>query len=67
MRETSMHGVQSASTGGERAERPDPGLARGLWEAPRWAFVVVLALVALVAVAWTGRLAARHVRRKAGR
>jgi len=26
-------------------KRPEPGLARGVWEAPPWAFVVVAALV----------------------
>jgi len=29
----------------ETVTRPDPGLARGKWEAPAWAFWVALALV----------------------
>lgn len=29
----------------ETVTRPDPGLARGKWEAPAWAFWVVLAVV----------------------
>lgn len=34
----------------ESVTRPDPGLARGKWEAPAWAFWVVMG-VALVAAA----------------
>jgi hypothetical protein len=33
----------------EEVIRPEPGLARGVWEAPAWAFWVALA-AALVAV-----------------
>lgn len=29
----------------ETVTRPDPGLARGKWEAPAWAFWVMLAVV----------------------
>jgi hypothetical protein len=29
----------------ETVTRPDPGLARGKWEAPAWAFWVAMALV----------------------
>jgi hypothetical protein len=29
--------------------RPDPGLARGKWEAPAWAFYVALAVAMLLA------------------
>ncbi len=39
----------------EIVHRPDPGLARGKWEAPAWAFWVALGAVALVSalyVAW---------------
>lgn len=32
-------------TATETVTRPDPGLARGKWEAPAWAFWVVLAVV----------------------
>ena len=31
----------------ETISRPDPGLARGKWEAPAWAFWVVLAVIAV--------------------
>lgn len=30
----------------ETVTRPDPGLARGKWEAPAWAFWVALAVIA---------------------
>jgi hypothetical protein len=36
----------------ETVERPDPGLARGRWEAPAWAFYATLAAVVLGALAW---------------
>ncbi len=29
----------------ETVSRPDPGLARGKWEAPPWAFWLALALI----------------------
>ena len=32
----------------ETVTRPDPGLARGAWEAPAWAFWVALAAVVVV-------------------
>ncbi|HSO39553.1 MAG TPA: hypothetical protein VLT33_43805 [Labilithrix sp.] len=32
----------------ETVTRPDPGLARGKWEAPPWAFWVALAVIAAV-------------------
>jgi hypothetical protein len=31
----------------ETVTRPDPGLARGKWEAPAWAFWVALAVVVI--------------------
>jgi hypothetical protein len=31
----------------ETVTRPDPGLARGKWEAPAWAFWVALALIVI--------------------
>jgi hypothetical protein len=40
----------SAAT--ETVTRPDPGLARGKWEAPPWAFWVLLAAVVLGAGAY---------------
>jgi hypothetical protein len=36
-------------------ERPEPGLARGRWEAPAWAFWVVIAVTVAAAIAWTVR------------
>ena len=35
-----------APTATETVTRPDPGLARGKWEAPVWAFWVALAVIA---------------------
>ncbi len=39
-----------AAAPSEVVTRPDPGLARGVWEAPAWAFWAALALVLLAAV-----------------
>jgi hypothetical protein len=36
----------------ETVTRPDPGLARGRWEAPAWAFWVALAVVTLGVTAY---------------
>lgn len=36
----------------EIVTRPEPGLARGAWEAPAWAFWVMLAVVILGAAAY---------------
>ena len=50
-------GPSPAPTATESVTRPDPGLARGTWEAPVWAFWVALAVVAAVTVLFTlGRL-----------
>jgi hypothetical protein len=38
---------EPAPTATETVTRPDPGLARGKWEAPPWAFWVALGLVVL--------------------
>jgi len=46
---------------GETIERPDPGLARGLWEAPSWVFYVVLVAAVVGGLAWA--LAALRSRR----
>ncbi len=37
---------------GEKIERPDPGLARGHWEAPRWAFALIAALTVMGGLLW---------------
>jgi hypothetical protein len=47
-----------AASAASVALRPEPGLARGVWEAPPWAFVTALAgavIAALVCAAWTAR------------
>ena len=36
----------------EIVERPDAGLARGRWEAPRWAFALIAALTILGGLVW---------------
>jgi hypothetical protein len=36
----------------EEVRRPDPGLARGRWESPAWAFWVVLAFAVAGGLAW---------------
>jgi hypothetical protein len=36
--------ASAAPTATETVTRPDPGLARGKWEAPVWAFWVALAV-----------------------
>jgi hypothetical protein len=43
-------------------ERPEPGLARGRFEAPAWFFYAVLAAAILGMVAWavTARVRRRH-------
>ena len=45
----------SAEGPSETVSRPDPGLARGKWEAPAWAFWVALALVLLAAALYAMR------------
>jgi hypothetical protein len=39
-------------TATEVVSRPDPGLARGKWEAPAWAFWALLAIVLVGAAAY---------------
>lgn len=39
----------------ETVTRPDPGLARGKWEAPPWAFWVALALIVIGAALYVLR------------
>jgi hypothetical protein len=44
--------------------RPEPGLARGLWEAPPWVFIALLGAVAVAALGWA---AATFLRRRIAR
>ena len=37
---------------GQSIQRPDPGLARGRWEAPAWAFWVVAVAAVVGGLAW---------------
>ncbi len=37
--------------------RPEPGLARGVWEAPRWAFFVAIAAIVVLAALYAARRA----------
>ena len=48
-------GATSPDVGMEIVTRPDPGLARGKWEAPAWVFWVILALILLGAAAYVAR------------
>lgn len=43
-----------APTATEIVHRPDPGLARGKWEAPTWAFYVAGAAAVLFALVYLG-------------
>ena len=47
MIQTGPGSASAAPTATETVTRPDPGLARGKWEAPVWAFWVALAVVVL--------------------
>jgi hypothetical protein len=44
-------------------KRPEPGLARGVWEAPWWAFLVAAALVLVLLAALFGRRLAKKTKR----
>jgi hypothetical protein len=52
--------MQPGPQAGEIVHRPDPGLARGKWEAPSWAFLAVAAvavvLTLLYALVRSGKL-----------
>ena len=37
--------------------RPEPGLARGVWEAPRWAFFVAMVAIVVLAALYAARRA----------
>ena len=43
---------QTEPVPGETVERPEPGLARGRWEAPGWFFYAVAVAALVSAVAW---------------
>jgi hypothetical protein len=43
---------EPAPTPSETVQRPDGGLARGRWEAPRWAFYVAAAAALLGGIVW---------------
>jgi hypothetical protein len=47
---------------GETVQRPEPGLARGLWEAPSWLFYGVLVAAVVGGLTWA--LSALRSRRK---
>jgi hypothetical protein len=53
--------VQSDS---EVSVRPEPGLARGLWEAPSWVLFAALAGAAFAAAAWGARALSRRRTRR---
>ncbi len=38
--------------GAENVTRPDPGLARGMWEGPRWLFFALAAIAVVVTVVY---------------
>ncbi|MGA3124903.1 MAG: hypothetical protein ABSF69_29520 [Polyangiaceae bacterium] len=62
-----------ATTAGsvQNAERPEPGLARGLWEAPPWFFWTVAALTVITGAAYATvrirRALARGAPRRGGK
>jgi hypothetical protein len=52
----------------ETVTRPDPGLARGKWEAPAWAFWLALALIVVGTAAYLlRRMGMLKLGSKAGR
>jgi hypothetical protein len=52
------------ATPGEVVERPEPGLARGRWEAPTWFFYAVAVAAIVAGVAWVAT--SLRARRKGG-
>jgi hypothetical protein len=52
--------MQPGTQAGEIVHRPDPGLARGKWEAPSWAFLAVavaaVVITLLYVLARSGKL-----------
>lgn len=55
----------SAAAPTEIVTRPDPGIARGVWEAPVWAFWVALGLLVVVSTLYA--LARAGILRRPGR
>jgi hypothetical protein len=54
-----------ATTGTETVCRPEPGLARGLWEAPAWAFyALALAVFGAASLYAARRLGVLKLRRR---
>jgi hypothetical protein len=53
-------------TRSETVERPEPGLARGRWEAPAWFFYAVLALAIAGSAAWAIAARRRRIRLRSG-
>jgi hypothetical protein len=47
MQQAASSAASAAPTATESVTRPDPGLARGKWEAPAWAFWVALAVIVI--------------------
>jgi hypothetical protein len=58
----SLRTEPSAGETSETVERPEPGLARGHWEAPAWFFYAVLAATVLGSIAWAFAARARRKR-----
>jgi hypothetical protein len=46
---TTQTGAQATTQAGER---PEPGLARGRWEAPPWAFALAPAAMLALVLTW---------------
>ena len=44
--------LQTAPAASETVERPEPGLARGRWEAPGWFFYAVAVAALVAGMAW---------------
>ena len=47
-----MSALQGALDSGGTLLRPEPGLARGRWEAPTWLFYALLAAAVVVGLVW---------------
>ena len=51
----------------EVVEHPDPGLARGRWEAPEWVFYAVAAAAVMGGIGWAATAACARAARKSTR